>query len=292
VKTLGSINLLYTLAWMGCVTTQTQTQTAWKKKEDTCRRTEDCGGKLQELKLGTNRTNQRRITNGFVQYNAGWMKNSRTNHISSMFPNKIIAIQGTKQTNDQDVVLHTNTKDHRVIHFTAKQSNLREHAGCAIMIPTEDANFIHTIGFSNDNEIRGRAGFVRLLQKDRMDITVFTVYIPVEGTRQDLTGKIWDWIEEIINKLGGVSQIYIGTDANGHTQGDPHEQDATEELPTIGMDRGGDTTEKQTTNWNGRRMIMAMKKHGMIAINTHFSGAGGDTYFTQRDGKEKSTRVE
>ena len=93
------------------------------------------------------------------------------------------------------------------------------------MTPTEDANFIHTIGFSNDPELRGRVRYVRLKQQNRMDITVMTVYIPREGTNHDLTGKIWDWIEEIINKLGGTSQIYIGTDANGHTQGELHEQD-------------------------------------------------------------------
>jgi hypothetical protein len=97
-------------------------------------------------------------------------------------------------------------------------------------------------------------------------------------------------VEEIINKLGGASQIFIGTDANGHTQGQKHEQDETREMPMIGMDRGGDGV--QPTNWNGRRMIIAMERHGMIAINTHYHGAGGNTYFTRRDGKDKSTRVD
>jgi hypothetical protein len=97
-------------------------------------------------------------------------------------------------------------------------------------------------------------------------------------------------VEEIINKLGGTSQIFIGTDANGHTQGQKHEQDETREMPVIGMDRGGDDV--QTTNWNGRRMIIAMERQGMTAINTHVQGAGGNTYFTKRDGKDKSTRVD
>ena len=61
-------------------------------------------------------------------------------------------------------------------------------------------------------------------------------------------------------------------------------------MTVIGMDRGGD--EVQTTNWNGRRMIIAMKRQGMVAINTHMDGAGGNAYFTKRDGKDKSTRVD
>jgi len=114
-----------------------------------------------------------------------------------------------------------------------------------------------------------------------MDITVFTVYIPVEGSRQELTGKIWDWVEEIINELGGTSQIFIGTDANGHTQGHGHEQDENSEMTVIGMDRGGDDV--QTTNWNGSRMIIAMKRQGMVAINTHMNGAGGK-YILHQEG--------
>jgi hypothetical protein len=39
-------------------------------------------------------------------------------------------------------------------------------------------------------------------------------------------------------------------------------------------------------------MIIAMERQGMVAINTHMHGAGGNTYFTKRDGKDKSTRVD
>jgi exonuclease III len=251
---------------------------------------EDCDGRVQEMRWGRCKTNQRRTANGMVQYNAGTMSIGRSYFISEAYPCKFITIQGTKQTSEEDVVRAHNTKFHRVINFTAKKSKLKEYAGCAIMIPKNDADFIHTIGYSPDPELRGRVGYVRLMQQTRMDITLITVYIPVEGTRHDLTGKIWDWVEEIINKLGGTSQIYIGTDANGHTQGELHEQAETEEMPTIGMDTGNYAG--QTTNWNGRRMITAMERHGMIAINTHYKDAGGSTYFTRRDEKEWSTRVD
>ncbi len=169
---------------------------------------EDCDGRVQEMRWGRCKTSQRRTANGLVQYNAGSMSIGRSHFISEAYPCKFLTIQGTKQTSEEDVVRAHNTRFHRVINFTAKNTKLKEYAGCAIMIPKSDADFIHTIGFSPDPELRGRVGFVRLMQQTRMDITL---------TRHDLTGKIWDWVEEIINKLGGASQIYIGTDANGHT---------------------------------------------------------------------------
>ena len=128
---------------------------------------DDCGGRVKEMRWGRCKTEQTRITNGMVQYNAGWMHSGRTNHISSMYAQKIITIQGTKQTNAQDVTVHTHTRNHKVIHFTAKQTKAREYAGCAIMLPTEDANFIQTIGFTEDRELRGRVGYIRLSRYSR-----------------------------------------------------------------------------------------------------------------------------
>ena len=193
--------------WSSRTQTQTDGRDRWAKSNNFWMN-EDCDGRLQEMRWGRCKTGRRRTTNGLVQYNAGSMDVGRSHHNSHGYPQKIITIQGTKQTSGEDVVLRTNTRDHTVIHFTAKQTRQKEYAGCAIMIPTEDSNFIHTIAFSNDPELRGRVGYVRLMQQNRMDITVMTVYIPVEGTNHELTGEIWDWIEEISNKLEGASQIY------------------------------------------------------------------------------------
>ena len=101
--------LLYILSWMVEAEAQTQTQTAkgedgWKKMNN-FRIIDDCGGRMKEMIWGRCKTDQRRTTNGIVQYNAGWMHSGRTNHISSVYAQKIITIQGTKQTNVQDVTL-------------------------------------------------------------------------------------------------------------------------------------------------------------------------------------------
>ncbi len=219
-----------------------------------------------------------------MKYNAAHMGVGRSHKISSKFIGKTVAIQGTKRKSNEHV-LFERTREHVVFHFPNQGQTHNDAAGVAIMIPKEDMEMVHTIGYSTDKELKGRVGYVRIAKKNKMDITFMTVYAPVEGTDRQLTGKVWDWIEEIINKVKGQSIVIIGTDSNGHTGADKNGEE--EDVQVIGTEGS-----EGSNNWNGERMVKTMKKVGMIAINTHWEGAGGPTYFTQRDGKDKSTRVD
>ncbi len=117
------------------------------------------------------------------------------------------------------------------------------------MIPTRDKALIENIGAPSSQELKGRVGYVRLVNKGKLDVTIITAYIPVEGQDREISGKICEWIEEITMKLGSYSHIFITVDANGHVgKGITSE----EEKVTCGPYGAEDT------NWNGKRMITAL----------------------------------
>ncbi len=155
------VKIIYLLSdfMMGWPTQTSQTSRGRDNKQHWM--DEDCEGRVQEMRWGRCKTNQRRKANGLVQYNAGSMGIGRSHFISEAYPCKFLTIQGTKQTSEEDVVRAHYTKFHKVINCPAKKSKLKEDAGCAIMIPKNDADFIHTIGYPTDPELRGRVGFVR-----------------------------------------------------------------------------------------------------------------------------------
>ena len=84
------------------------------------------------------------------------------------------------------------------------------------MIPIKDNTLVTKIGNPTKERLKGRVGYIRLVNKGKLDITIITAYLPVEGLDPVLTGDIWDWIGEVTAKYGGYSQIIIGTDANAH----------------------------------------------------------------------------
>ena len=168
---------------------------------DKMRRKTDCNGKITELRWPTYRGKKERRTDGFVTYNAAHMSYGRGCRISKHFEGKTLAIQGTKRRGDKDVVIQENTANHVIFHFTHKGKKAQDSAGVAIMITKNDKELIHTVGYTQEEKLRGRVGFVRIVKKDKVDITFITVYAPVEGTDRELTGRIWDWVEEVINKV-------------------------------------------------------------------------------------------
>ena len=250
---------------------------------DKMRRREDCNGKLLEMRWPTYTGKKERRTDGFVTYNAAHMSYGRSCKISNCFEGKTVAIQGTKRRGEKDVVIQENTNNHAIFHLTHGSKRAQDSAGVAVMLPKEDKALIHTVGYSNDTKLRGRVGYVRIKKRNKVDITFITVYIPVESTDRELTGRIWDWVEEVINKVNGQSNVVIGTDANGHTKS--MEEEDTEALQVIGPNDWDNWS-----IWNGDRMCSAMQKHGMIAVNTHWKEACGPSYFTKRESKEKTIR--
>ncbi len=57
------------------------------------------------------------------------------------------------------------------------------------MIPTRDKALIKKIGVPSSQELKGRVGYVRLVNKGKLDVTIITAYIPVEGQDRELSGK-------------------------------------------------------------------------------------------------------
>ncbi len=121
------------------------------------RNTKDCEGRVRELRNATYRGKKERRTNGFVTYNAAHMGVGRSHQISSKFIGKTVAIQRTKRKSNEHV-LFERTRHHVVFHFPNQGQKHNDAAGAAIMIPKEDMEMEHTIGYSTDMEIKGRGG--------------------------------------------------------------------------------------------------------------------------------------
>ena len=150
------------------------------------------------------------------------------------------------------------------------------------MIPNTVTHMVESVVTPTDTEIIGRAGYVRL-KNEKTDTTIITIYCPIEGQNIEGTEKLWYWVEECIIKLGNHSRIIIGTDANGHVGMGKYSERMRN---TCGYKNA------ECTNQNGLKMIETMARNNMRIVNTFMSNTDGKTYFTQRNGEEKSTRVD
>ena len=98
----------------------------------------------------------------------------------------------------------------------------------------------------------------------------------------ELSIKIWKWIEEICYKLGNHSKIIICTDANGHVGKGEYNEIERETCGTRNAD---------ATNNNGKIMLDAMTRADMVIVNTFHSNSDGKTYFTKRNGEQHAKNI-
>ncbi len=95
------------------------------------------------------------------------MSRMRSEKISSHYKKKIVTVQRTNRQSDDDVTIECSGA-HYVVHFPAciaKRRREKPKAGVAIMVPRTDRNLVKEIGIPNNTELKGRVGYLRLINK-------------------------------------------------------------------------------------------------------------------------------